>query len=178
MRVLGQYRAELVDTYWVSMGRYWLVLGGTGSVWGGTGWYLVLGQYNFVLLGIKWYQVSKGLLCLYILKKVEIWLGRTDKQTNKERQGYSAIGLWKAEMSKKYSWICFYKFQRNQRRSQSSSLKVFAEVIFAILSCSNFWKLACFYQIKVQKVFFKQTSSYFPYSISSSPYHRLSINHK
>ena len=42
--------------YWVSRRRYWLVLGGTGSVWGGTGWYLVvLGQYNFVLLGIKWY---------------------------------------------------------------------------------------------------------------------------
>ena len=47
----------------------------------------------------------------------------------------------------------FCKRQLNQLRSQSSSLKVFAEVIFAILSCSNFWKLACFYQIKVQKVF-------------------------
>ena len=40
---------------------------------GGSGWYLVvLGQYNLVLLGIKWYWVSIGLLCLYILKKMEI----------------------------------------------------------------------------------------------------------
>ena len=68
--VLGQYGAELVDTLWVSTGRYWLVLGGTGSVWGGTGCYLVvLCQYNFVLLGIKWYCVSIGILCLYILKQ-------------------------------------------------------------------------------------------------------------
>ena len=38
-----------------------------GSVWGSTGWYLVvLGQYNLVLLGIKWYWVSIGLLCLYM----------------------------------------------------------------------------------------------------------------
>ena len=50
--------------YWVSMGRYWLVL-----------W--VLGQYNLVLLGIKWYWVSIGLLCLYILKNMEIWLDVT-----------------------------------------------------------------------------------------------------
>ena len=61
------------------MGRYWLVLGGTGSVWGGTGWYMVvLGQYNSVLLSIKLYWVSKGLVCLYILEKVEIWSGVTD----------------------------------------------------------------------------------------------------
>ena len=54
MMLLGQYEAELVlildDT-----GRYWSVFGGDGSVWCGTGWYLVvLGQYNLVLLGIKW----------------------------------------------------------------------------------------------------------------------------
>ena len=72
-------------------GRYWLVFGGAGSVWGGTGWYLVvLGQYNLVLLGIKWNWVSTRLLCLYILKKVEIWsdvtiAGRTNKRPNKER---------------------------------------------------------------------------------------------
>ena len=53
---------------------------------GGTGSYLVvIGQYNLVLLGIKWYWVSIRLLCLYILKKVEIWLdvtiaGRTMKK--------------------------------------------------------------------------------------------------
>ena len=64
--------------YWVSRSRYWLVLGGTGSVWGGNGWYLVLlGQFNLVLLGIKWYWVGIGLLCLYVLKKVEIWLDVT-----------------------------------------------------------------------------------------------------
>ena len=61
-------------------------------MWGGTGWYLVvLGQYNLVLLGIKWYWVGIGLLCLYVLKKVEIWLdvtiaGRTNKRrTRKDR---------------------------------------------------------------------------------------------
>ena len=44
-------------------------------------WYLmVLDQYMTilagtwsVLLGIRWYRVSKGLVCLYILEKVEIW---------------------------------------------------------------------------------------------------------
>ena len=52
--------------------------GGNGSVWGGTGWYLVApGQYNLVLLGFKWYWVSMGLLCLYILIKVDIWLDVT-----------------------------------------------------------------------------------------------------
>ena len=61
------------------MEQYWLVLGGTGSVWGGTGWYMVvLGQYNSVLLSIKLYWVSKVLVCLYTLEKVEIWLGDTD----------------------------------------------------------------------------------------------------
>ena len=88
--VIGQYGAVLVGTwwYWGSIGRYWLVCGGNGSVWGGTGWYLVvLGQYNLVLLGIKKYCVSKGLLCLYILKKVEIWSGVTivGRRTRKDR---------------------------------------------------------------------------------------------
>ena len=47
---------------------------------------MVLGQYmailtgntGLVLLGIRWYRVSKGLVCLYILEKAEIWLGVTD----------------------------------------------------------------------------------------------------
>ena len=48
------------------------MFGGAGSEWGGTGWYLVvLGQYNLVLLGIKWNQVIARLLCLYILKKLQ-----------------------------------------------------------------------------------------------------------
>ena len=61
---------------------------GTGSVWCVTVWYLVvLGQYKLLLLGNKWYWVGIGLLCLYVLKEVEIWLdvtiaGRTDEQTN------------------------------------------------------------------------------------------------
>ena len=56
-----------------------MVLGGTGSVWGGTGWYMVvLGQNNSVLLSIKLYWVSKVLVCLYRLEKVEIWSSDTD----------------------------------------------------------------------------------------------------
>ena len=39
---------------------------------------LVLGQYKLVLLDIRWYMVSKGLVCLYILEKVENWSGVTD----------------------------------------------------------------------------------------------------
>ena len=33
---------------------------------------MVLGQYNLVLLGIKWYWVSKVLLCQYILNMLKI----------------------------------------------------------------------------------------------------------
>ena len=67
-----------------------MIYDGTESVEGGTGWYLVvLGQYNLVLLGIKWYWISIGFLCLYILKKVEIWTGVTiagqRRQTRKDR---------------------------------------------------------------------------------------------
>ena len=53
----------------------WYLMVGTGSVNDSTGW------YKLVLLGIRWYRVSKGLVCLYILhilEKVEIWLGATD----------------------------------------------------------------------------------------------------
>ena len=39
---------------------------------------MILGQYKLVLLGIRWYRVSKGLVCLYIMEKVEIWSGDTD----------------------------------------------------------------------------------------------------
>ena len=43
------------------------------SAWGSTDWYLViLGQYNLVLFVVKWYWVNKGLLCLYILKKLMV----------------------------------------------------------------------------------------------------------
>ena len=44
------------------MKQNWLIYDNTRSVEGGTGWYLVvLGQYNLVLLGIKWYGVDMGL---------------------------------------------------------------------------------------------------------------------
>ena len=48
--------------YWVNIWQYWLVFC----------------QYKLVMLGIRWYRVSKGLVCLYILEKVEIWSGVTD----------------------------------------------------------------------------------------------------
>ena len=67
---------------------------------------MVLGQYNLVLLGIKWNWVSTRLLCLYILKKVEIWLdvtiaGRTNEQTTEQGkiELLSQYGPWTAEMS-------------------------------------------------------------------------------
>ena len=52
---------------------------------------VVLGQYNLVLLSIKWNLVSTRLLCLNMLKKVEIWSDvtiagqRTNERPNKER---------------------------------------------------------------------------------------------
>ena len=67
--LLGQYMAVLVGTC------------GNGSVWGDTGCNLVvLGQYNLILIGIEWYWVNKGLLCLYILKKIMVT--STDQPTD------------------------------------------------------------------------------------------------
>ena len=58
-------------------------------------WYLmVLGQYKLVLLGIRWYRVSKRLVCLYILEKVEIWSGVTNASlTHTQTTEYSATQL-------------------------------------------------------------------------------------
>ena len=93
--------------YWVNIGRYWLVFGGTGSVWGSTGWYLViLGQYNLVLFGIKWYWVNKGLLCLYILKKLMVT--STDQPTNRQGE-YRAICLFRKLENRKKAEICNVK---------------------------------------------------------------------
>ena len=39
---------------------------------------LELGQFKLILLGIRWYRVSKGLVCLYTLEKVDPWSGVTD----------------------------------------------------------------------------------------------------
>ena len=90
--------------YWVNIGRYWLVFGGTGSVWGSTGWYLViLGQYNLVLFGIKWYWVNKGLLCLYILKKLMVT--STNRPTNRQGE-YRAICLFRKLENRKKAEIC------------------------------------------------------------------------
>ena len=83
MLISGRQRKVCVST-----GQYCLVLDGTGSVEGGTGWYLVvLGQYSLALLGIKWNWVSARLLCLYILKNMEIWSDVTiaGRRTNKRR---------------------------------------------------------------------------------------------
>ena len=64
--------------HWVSIWRYWLVLG----------------QYKLVLLDIRWYMVSKGLVCLYILEKVEIWSGDTDAwHTDWQTSEYRATQL-------------------------------------------------------------------------------------
>ena len=61
-----------------------LVFDVTVTVWGDTGCnLLVLGQYNLVLIGIELYWVNKGLLCLYILKKINGDVDRpTDRPTN------------------------------------------------------------------------------------------------
>ena len=53
-----------------------MVLDGTGSVFNDTGWYLV--GIKLELLGFRWYRVSIGLVCLYVLEKVEIWSGVTN----------------------------------------------------------------------------------------------------
>ena len=79
-----------------------MIYDGTESVEGGTDWYLVLlGQYDLVLLEIKWDLDDMRILCLYILKKAEIrWgvtiAGQTNEQTRKDR----ATQPWKAGMSK------------------------------------------------------------------------------
>ena len=52
---------------------------------------VMLGQYNLVLLGIKWYWVSKVPLCLYVEEKKEIWLGVTNpSQTDAHTTEYKA----------------------------------------------------------------------------------------
>ena len=57
----------------------WFIISGTWWYWVSIWWYwLVLDQYKLVLFDIRWYRVSKGLVCLYILEKVEIWSGVTD----------------------------------------------------------------------------------------------------
>ena len=69
-----------------------------GSVWGSTGWYLVvLGQYNLVLFGMKWYWVSIGLLCLYILKKRDSVGCHHSGTTTNEKGKIELLSQWTME---------------------------------------------------------------------------------
>ena len=98
--------------YWIKKGQYWVVFGGTGSVWGSTGWYLViLGHYNLVLCGIKWYWVNKGLLCLYILKKINGDVNRPTNQPTDQQGEYRAICLFRKLENRKKAEICNSKIQ-------------------------------------------------------------------
>ena len=70
---------EIIQLAELCLNTRWWIISGTWLFWV-TIWryWLVLGQYKLVLLGIRWYRVSKGLVCLYILEKVDIWSGVTD----------------------------------------------------------------------------------------------------
>ena len=54
---------------------------------------VILCQCNLVLLGFKWYWVTKGLLCLYILKKINGDANHptTDQLTNRANIVQSAF---------------------------------------------------------------------------------------
>ena len=52
-------------------------------------------QYFMVLLDIRWYMVSKGLVCLDTLEKVEIWSGDTDASHTEEQQNIELLSLSK-----------------------------------------------------------------------------------
>ena len=70
------------------------MLDGTGSVYRDTDWYLVvLSQYKLVLLGIRWYRVSKGLVCLYILEKSGDLIGCYRYLTHRQTTEYRATQL-------------------------------------------------------------------------------------
>ena len=80
--------AELcLSRWWIKSGTWWYWI----SIWR---YWLVLGQYKLELLGFRWYRVSKGLVCLYILEKVEIWSGVTDaSHTDWQTSEYRATQL-------------------------------------------------------------------------------------
>ena len=82
--VLGQYGVILVVIWW-----YWV-------------------QYNMVLIGIEWYWVNKGLLCLYILKKINGDVDQpTDRPTNRQGE-YRAICLFRKLENRRKAEICNY----------------------------------------------------------------------
>ena len=81
--------------YWVSIWRYWLLLN----------------QYKLVLLVIRWYRVVKGLVCLYMLEKGEIWSGVTvasHTHTHRQITEYSATQLVYSKTFKMSHAIQFY----------------------------------------------------------------------
>ena len=66
----------------------WWIISGTRWYWVSIWRYrLVLDQYKLVLLGLRWYRVSKGLLCRYILEKWRFGgvLPIPDSQTDNRR---------------------------------------------------------------------------------------------
>ena len=82
-RVVKRENVQLAE---VCVTRWWII-NGTWWYWVVNRWryLLVLGQYKLVLLGIRCYRVNKGHVCLYILEKVEIWLGVTDASQTDNR---------------------------------------------------------------------------------------------
>ena len=102
----------------------------------GTGWYLVLGQYNLVPLGIKWNWVSTRLFCLYILIKVEIWSGvplagwTNEETTNKERYSYSANATdhgrlrWAKTLSVLWSFMFYFLQEFRKSKAQEKPTKI------------------------------------------------------
>ena len=56
------------------------------------------GQHIAILLGTWWYRVSIGHLCLYILKKVEIWSGVTDVLLTHRLQNIVLLSLCKVSL--------------------------------------------------------------------------------
>ena len=71
-----------------------MIIDGTG-----TGWYLVvLGQYNWVPLGIKWNLVSVQLLCLFILKNMVIYSAVSIAGQRRRQQGkIELLSQWTME---------------------------------------------------------------------------------
>ena len=72
----------------------WWIISGNRWYWVSIRWYwLVLGQYKLVLIGIRWYRVSEGLVCLYILEKVEFGSGVTDAWQTDRQQNIELLSL-------------------------------------------------------------------------------------
>ena len=77
-QVLGQYKAILSGTWWYWVSKNWHCL-------------------DQAVLGITWYRVSIGLVCLYIFEKVEIWSGVTDaSHTHSQTTEYIATQLFQS----------------------------------------------------------------------------------